>query len=391
MLENDINHIKIGIIGGGQLGKMMILEGQKMGLQFIILDPDSHCPAAPIADEQIVADFYDQEKIEALAESCHILTYEFEHIDADVLISLQEKGYMIEPAPQILKVIQDKYEQKKRLRDNDIPVGDFKKVYSIGDIYEAIEDFQLPILLKSCRGGYDGKGNYLINDLDEVELAYKSLGNGQADLMVEAFVPFEKEISAIVARGINGEIKVFPMAENIHVDNILNTTIFPAQISQRAEDQAKEVAMKTMEMLKGVGVFCVEMFIDKDERVLVNEIAPRTHNSGHFTIEACVTSQFAQQLRCLLGLPLGDVGLLSSGVMVNLLGENKQRGPAKMIGVAEVLKIPGVFLHYYGKTETSPQRKMGHVTILGSSIDEAMEKAVDVRKLLRVVSQDKND
>ncbi|QUH24851.1 5-(carboxyamino)imidazole ribonucleotide synthase [Serpentinicella alkaliphila] len=379
-------HKKIGIIGGGQLGKMSILEGKKLGLSFVILDPSSDCPASTIVDEQIVDNYFNEEKIKELADKTDILTFEFEHINADYLMRLESMGYKIYPSPSTLKMVQDKYQQKTFLNKHDIPTPRFMKVDSVKTITEAIKDFGLPLVLKSCTGGYDGKGNYLIRSHNEIELAYETLSKGSENLMVEEFVKFNMEISALVARDINGKMEIYPLAENIHKDNILIRTIVPARINKEIEKKAKALALKTMEHLKGVGVFCIEMFVSNDGDVLINEIAPRTHNSGHYTIEACRTSQFSQHLRAILELPLGSTELLKPAVMVNILGEEGFEGKTEVIGLEETLKIAECNVHIYGKKDTSGKRKMGHVTILEENLDKALEISDMVLNTLKVIS-----
>lgn len=380
--------MKIGIIGGGQLGKMMILEGKKLGFFFAILDPTEDCPASSIADKHIIENFYDKEAIRRLAEITDVITYEFEDINADILMELEEEGYRIYPSPETLKIIQNKFHQKTFLRQKGIPVGDFESINTLEDLRKAVEIYSLPLLLKSCRGGYDGKGNFLIKDLQDIKKAFETLGGGTSELMVETYIPFWKEVSVIAARGMTGEIKVYPLAENIHENNILKTTIVPARVSKEIEEKAKKLAFKTMEVLKGVGIFCIEMFVDEENNLLVNEIAPRTHNSGHYTIEAASTSQFNQHLRAILGLPLGSTSLISPAVMLNLLGEEGYEGRAELVGLAETLKFSDVYLHFYGKTITKPQRKMGHITILGDNIELALEKAEDIKGIVKIISQD---
>lgn len=389
-METEVNQMKVGIIGGGQLGKMMVLEGKKLGIYFVVLDPNPDCPAASIVDELVVGDFYDPLKIKELAEKCHVVTYEFEHINAEILIQLKTDGHKIYPSPETLKKIQDKAIQKEFLRKHGIAVANFTKVKadSVEDLSEVIESYEYPLLLKSCRGGYDGKGNYLIKSRDDIDTAYTTLGKGVWDLMIEEFVPFTKEISVVVARGHSGEMKVYPLCENIHEDNILRTTIFPARVDSSIEEKAQRLALKTMEVLEGIGVFCIEMFVTRDGEVLVNEIAPRTHNSGHYTIEGCTVSQFAQHIRAILELPLGDVKLVNPGVMINLLGEAGYKGNAKLVGGREALELPQVFIHYYGKTNTAPQRKMGHITILGDCLEEALVKAEGAKKVVKVIGEE---
>lgn len=386
--ENKLSFKRIGIIGGGQLGKMMVSEGKKLGLFFAILDPLHDCPASSMVDKHIVADFYNKEEIRRLAEITDVITYEFEHIDADILMELEEEGYKIFPSPATLKIIQNKLHQKVFLRQQGIPVPDFQKIETLEELQDAVKSNGLPLLLKSCRGGYDGKGNFLIKTSEDISGAFEALGGKGSELMMEAYVPFVKEVSVIVARGANGEIKTYPLGENIHENNILKTTIVPARVTKEIKEKAKALAFKTMEVLKGIGIFCIEMFVDEDNNLLVNEIAPRTHNSGHYTIEACSTSQFSQHLRAIMELPLGSTSLVSPAVMINLLGEGGYEGKSKLIGLEKALELPEVYVHFYGKTDTKPERKMGHVTILGDSLQLALDKANKLTDMIKVVVEE---
>jgi len=383
-----INNKKIGIIGGGQLGKMMILEGKKMGISFVILDPVKDCPASSIADEHIVADFYDVDKIKELAKKCDVITYEFEHINADILVELKNEGNIIYPSPASLKIIQDKLKQNQFLEENNFPTANFKNISNIEDIHLAIKEYGLPIMLKSRKGGYDGKGNFLIKKVENISVAYEELSKASDLLMVEEFVSFELEISVTVARGTTGEIKVYPISENIHRDNILYTSIIPARVNEEVMQNAKKLALEIINHIEGVGVLCVEMFVKDTGEIYVNEIAPRTHNSGHYTIEGCATSQFMQHIRAILGLPLGSTDLIRPCVMINLLGECEHEGKGVMIGAEEALSITDVNIHYYGKTFTKPGRKMGHITILGDSVDDALVKSEKARELVKIVSDE---
>ncbi|GAB6086390.1 5-(carboxyamino)imidazole ribonucleotide synthase [Alkaliphilus crotonatoxidans] len=381
----------IGIIGGGQLGKMLILEGKKMGITFVVLDPDGDCPGASLADQFIQADYYDAEGLKRLAENSDIITYEFEHIDGEMLEKLAEEGHIILPKPGTLILIQDKLKQKNFLKGHGIPVGAFQEINAVEDLKEIVGKWGLPLLLKKRRGGYDGRGNLLLHREISIETAYQLMGAGRDSLMAEKYVPFVKEISAIAARGWDGEIKVFPLAENIHKDNILHETLVPAEISPCTQEQAQKIAREVMKHFDGAGLFCIEMFVLADGKILVNEIAPRTHNSGHFTIEACRTSQFQQQLRALLALPLGDTKLISPCVMLNLLGAQKYHGQGSIIGLKEALRLPGVYLHYYGKKETRPQRKMGHINILADTLEEARSLAEGLKSTVKITGAIKEE
>ena len=372
-------HKKIGIIGGGQLGQMMILEAKKMGFYITVLDPTLNCPAHTIVDEHIVADFEDEKAIRLLAEKSDVITYEFEHINAQVLKQLEAEGKKVYPTATSLEIIQNKFSQKSLLKKDGIPVPDFMAVSSPAEILAAGKEYGFPLMLKACTGGYDGKGNYVVKNENDCENGYKELGGGTLPLMAEKFYPFIMEISVLACRAINGDIKVYPVAENIHKDSILDKTRVPASISSKTTENAMNLAKRVMEVFEGVGMFCVEMFVDKDGNVAINEVAPRPHNSGHYTIEACVTSQFEQHIRAVSGLPLGDPSLVRPVVMRNILGEEGSSGKAVVEGADEALAIPGVTLHVYGKETSKPKRKMGHLTATAATLEEA-EKNADMAK-----------
>jgi 5-(carboxyamino)imidazole ribonucleotide synthase len=387
MLREDFISKKIGIIGGGQLGKMMLNEAKKMGIYTVVLDPSKECPACSLTDELIVANFDDKAAMIELAKKVDVITYEFEHISTEVLKELEASGYVIYPSVHSLEIIQNKYNQKMRMKEYDIPLGEFLKVNSLEDIKEIAKGFGYPLMLKSALGAYDGKGNSLIRSEADVEESYKELGGGSLPLYAEKFVPFIKEISVLCTRGIDGEIAVYPVAENIHKDSILFETSVPAVITADEQNKALKIAKDVCQAFEGVGMFCVEMFLTNEGEVLVNEVAPRPHNSGHYTIEACVTSQYENHLRAVLGMPLGDTSLLRPVVMRNILGEEGYDGEAKVVGVLETLSIPEVHLHIYGKRYTKPKRKMGHVTVTGKTIDIAREKADEVQKYIKIISK----
>jgi 5-(carboxyamino)imidazole ribonucleotide synthase len=379
----DKTRQKIGIIGGGQLGKMMILDAKKMGFYVIILDPTKKCPAHSIADQHLVADFDDREAIRKLAEKSDLITYEFEHIDVEVLKELESEGNKIYPTARSLEIIQNKYHQKNVLKQDQIAVPEFKKVSSPDDIKETAQEFGYPLMLKSCTGGYDGKGNALIGSEAEVERAFQELGAEKSKLMIEKYIPFKKEISIIAARGLNGEMNVYPIGENEHQNNILFETKVPADISNKLKKEAEEFAKEVLEVFEGIGIFCVEMFVTEDNQLLVNEIAPRPHNSGHYSIEGCVTSQFEQHIRAITALPLGDTTLVRPAVMRNILGSGKE-GKAEVVGLDSALAVEGVKVHIYQKTISRPGRKMGHLTVTADSLDQASELALEASRLIEI-------
>jgi 5-(carboxyamino)imidazole ribonucleotide synthase len=378
--------ICIGIIGGGQLGKMIAHEARRMSLKIIILDPTEDCPASRIADQQIIADFKDESAIMRLANECDVVTYEIELANSSALKTLELKGYPIRPSPETLHVIQNKYRQKVFLSKNNIPVPRFELINSEIDLPSLCDQFGFPVMLKACEDSYDGRGNYLVHNAGQLPEALNYFSGRQC--MLEKFIPFAKEISIMVARNPSGQIESFPVAENIHKNNILHTTIVPARINSQLDLQAKRVAEKTMAALHGAGIFGIEMFVSKEGEILVNEVAPRPHNSGHYTNEACSISQFEQHIRAILDLPLGKPELLSPAVMVNILGNENFRGPYAIKGLREMLRIPGVKLYVYGKKIAAPRRKLGHITAVGKTVDEAIERANEASKMIELVPRD---
>jgi len=369
---------RLGIIGGGQLG-MMITEAAKNLSEHIseitVLDPTENCPAAQAGAKQIVGDFKDELAILKLAEQSDIITYEIESGNTDVLSKLKAK---IEPSPSTLGIIQDKFSQKTFLSENELPVSQFYEITSLGDLHEKIKELGLPVLLKSRRDAYDGRGNFKITSSDEIEKAYQHF-DGKS-LMVEKFVNFKMEVSVIAARNTKGDIATYPLVENIHENNILKMTIAPARTSDDVISNAGDIAKKTMEVLKGAGVFGVEMFIDQDDKIIINEIAPRVHNSGHHTLQSCKTSQFEQHIRAILGLELGSTDLIHKTVMCNILGPYGFEGKYNPIK----LEKDGVYLKMYGKSVSKPQRKLGHFNV----VDQSDSK--DVSELLEMADEIKN-
>ena len=369
---------RLGIIGGGQLG-MMITEAAKNLSEYIseitVLDPTENCPAAQAGAKQIVGDFKDEIAILKLAEQSDIITYEIESGNTDVLSKLKAE---IEPSPSTLSIIQDKLSQKTFLSENGLPVSQFYEISSLDDLREKIEDLGLPVLLKSRRDAYDGRGNFKITSSDDVEKAYQHF-DGKS-LMVEKFVNFKMEVSVIAARNTKGDIATYPLVENIHENNILKVTIAPARVSDDVISNAGEIAKKTMEVLKGAGVFGIEMFIDQDDKILINEIAPRVHNSGHHTLQSCKTSQFEQHIRAILGLELGSTDLVHKTVMCNILGPDGFEGKYEPVQ----LEKDGAYLKMYGKDVSKPQRKLGHFNVVD------LNDSKDASELLETVNEIKN-
>ncbi|GAB6137182.1 5-(carboxyamino)imidazole ribonucleotide synthase [Halanaerobaculum tunisiense] len=386
-MSQDQTKQRIGIIGGGQLGKMMILAAKEMDFEIIILDPTSQCPAHSIADEHLVADFADEQAIRELATKSDVLTYEFEHIGVEVLQGLEREGYNIYPPPQALTDIQNKYQQKELLKEQNLPVAADMKVTSIADIKQAGAKFGYPVMLKSCTGGYDGKGNFLIQSEQQIEAGYQALGAETNLLMVEEFVPFSKEISVLACRSTNGEVVTYPIGENEHENSILIEAKVPADISSAVKEEALKLGTEVIELFSGVGIFCIEMFVTKDNQVLINEIAPRPHNSGHYSIEGCITSQFENHIRAITGLPLGSTELVTPSVMRNILGTG-QEGEAKVVGLEQTLQLPQIKVHNYGKQIARSNRKMGHLTVTADTVEKASEIAREASELIAIKGQE---
>ncbi len=374
----------LGIIGGGQLGMMLTEAAKKMPeriSEVIVLDPTRNCPAAKVGARQIVADFKDKNAIVELSLQSDIITYEIESGNSEVLESLNG-NVIVNPTPATLRAIQDKYMQKKLLRENGLPVADFVQVESVSDLKEKIASFGYPVMLKARRDAYDGRGNFRIEKPDQLEQAYEQFAGRLT--MLEKVVDFQMEVSVIAARNTKGQIATYPLVENIHAENILEMTIAPARVSKQVSEEAERIAKKTMEVLHGAGVFGIEMFVTKDEKVLINEIAPRVHNSGHHTLQSSATSQFEQHLRAILGLELGKTDLLHHTVMCNILGPKNFHGRYQPI---EIQQKEGVYLKMYQKDEAKPQRKMGHFNVVDirdtKDIESLIRKASEVKGLIK--------
>ena len=383
----EIINKKIGIVGGGQLGKMMILEAKRLGYYVAVLDPAPDCPSSSICDMLIVNDLNDPKGYIELSKHVDVITYEWELINADALESLENKGQKVYPSVKSLKKIQNKHTQNSEMQNAGIPVPGFALVKSIEEIKELgkPENFGYPMMLKTTKGGYDGKGVAPIKTETDVESAFKELGSGAKELMVEEYVNFKLEISVIASRGINGDMTVYPVAENTHTNTILDTTYVPARISYEVSEKAKEIANKVMSVFEGVGTFCTEMFLTENDEIAVNEVAPRPHNSGHYTIEGCFANQFENHIRAIVGLPFGDTSLRNPTVMVNLIGESN--GPTKLLGLEEAYKDPKVHVHLYGKSDSKKARKMGHYTVIGDTPEDTIKRAEDLKTILRVIGE----
>jgi 5-(carboxyamino)imidazole ribonucleotide synthase len=377
---------RLGIIGGGQLGMMITEAARNLSdeiSEITVLDPTENCPAAQAGAKQIVGGFKDKNAIIKLAEQSDIITYEIESGNTDVLSKINAE---IEPSPSTLGIIQDKLSQKKFLSENELPVSQFYEITSLDDLREKIRELGLPVLLKVRRDAYDGRGNFKITSENEIEKAYQHF-DGKS-LMIEKFVDFKMEVSVIAARNTKGKIATYPLVENIHEDNILKMTIAPARVSENVINNAGEIAKKTMEVLKGAGVFGIEMFVDQNDKILINEIAPRVHNSGHHTLQSCKTSQFEQHLRAILGLDLGSTDLVHKTVMYNILGPGGFEGKYKPVK----LENDGVYLKMYGKDISKPQRKLGHFNVVdmndSKNTSELLTIADEIKNIVLIISRD---
>jgi 5-(carboxyamino)imidazole ribonucleotide synthase len=366
----------IGVLGSGQLGRMFALAARAMGYRIHVFSPESASPAAAVCDREFVADYSDLERVREFASGVSVVTFEFENVPSATTDAAAELA-PVRPSGRVLHITQNRLREKGFLRENGFPVPGFRPVRAIGDIEAAAKEFGFPLVLKTASFGYDGKGQVKISRPEEIASAWESLAGAEG--ICEAFVRFEKELSVVAARGLNGEFAAFPVFENTHANHILDVTFAPAVIDPRLASEANELAAGILEKLGVVGLLTVEMFLDANGRLLVNELAPRTHNSGHLTIDAAVTSQFEQQLRAICGLPLGSTALHAPAAMANLLGHLWERGEPNW---PAALEDPQVKLHLYGKATARKGRKMGHLTGTGGSVQESAERVRKARERL---------
>jgi 5-(carboxyamino)imidazole ribonucleotide synthase len=355
----------IGIIGGGQLGRMMAISAKEMGFYVAVLDPTPNSPCGQVSDIEITAEYNDLEAIKQLASVSDVITYEFENIDAAALRWLSQHSY-VPQGSDLLRTTQDRAAEKRAITEAGLPVAPYLVINSKQELLDGIKKIGIPCVLKTCRGGYDGKGQFVIRKQEDFQEAMVLLQSGSC--VLEAWLSFDKELSVIVARNGFGDTKTFPVAENIHVDNILHQTIVPARISPVVEQKAIAYANTLARHFDLVGTLAVEMFLTRNGDIYINELAPRPHNSGHYTINACTTSQFQQHVRAVCNWPLGSTELLKPAVMVNILGEHVQ--PI----VEKISQLADAHLHLYGKKEAKKKRKMGHLTVLAENVDVALQK-----------------
>ena len=357
---------------------MLIQDAINLNVTIACLDPDPNAPCKNLVSEFIIGDLNDYKTVYDFGLNKSVLTIEIEHVNVKALFDLEKKGVKVFPQPAVLEMVKDKGLQKNFYRENNIPTADFFIVKNKAEIQNHISQF--PIMQKLCKGGYDGKGVIALKTEKDIENGF------DAPSVLEKFVDFQTEISVIVARNEKGEIKTFPMVDmefNSQV-NLVEYLFSPSTLSKEIQNKANEIAIKIISKLSMVGILAVEMFVTKNGEVLVNEIAPRPHNSGHQTIEANKTSQYAQHLRAILGLPLGLTDTIYPSVMVNILGEPGFEGEAKYEKLEDVLNLPGTYVHLYGKKITKPFRKMGHVTVVGSNLDLVKRQAILIKQLLKV-------
>src|SRR3954465_8365389 len=364
----------IGIIGGGQLAKMLGQAASQLGLQTIVLSEQPHCPAASSVTRVIQGAADEIDSLRQLAQACDLVTLENEFVDANLLASLESAGHALAPSAATMRVVQDKFLQKTALKNAGLSVPEFIDVPDLAALDAAVRILGLPLVLKKRRNGYDGKGNATIRKEADSRLAWEFLNGDENALFAEAFCPFTQELAIMIIRGANKTSVAYPVVETIQDHHICRTVKAPAAISPALADSVTNLARKAIDAVQGVGSFGVELFRTADDRILINELAPRVHNSGHYTIEACACSQFENPLRAILGWPLGSPAMrLPAAVMINLLGNGK--GSGAPVGIEQALENPGAHIHVYGKSTSASLRKMGHLTMLGTSLEETLQRA----------------
>jgi 5-(carboxyamino)imidazole ribonucleotide synthase len=366
----------LGVLGGGQLGRMFTLAAHSMGYHVVVLDPDPHSPAGRIAGQHIQAGYTDHAGLQMLGDECAAVTTEFENVPAGSLEYL-EKFCPVRPNAGAVRIAQDRIREKTFFQEHDLATAPFAAIYEAGDIEEAFAELDPPLLLKTATMGYDGKGQIQVDTLEQAETAFDRLGGRHC--ILEEVVGLACEVSVIVARGISGQMVCYPVGENRHVNGILDTTLVPARIDAEAGERAIDMARRLATALDYCGVLAAEFFITRDGTLLINEMATRPHNSGHYTVDACVTSQFAQQVRCMCGLPPGAGDLLTPVVMTNLLGDIWTGGAPAW---EHILGEPYAHLHLYGKHVARTGRKMGHYNCLSGDVDGALQTATRIRDRL---------
>ncbi len=372
----------LGIIGGGQLAKMIAQSALQFGCDIVVLERKEHSPAANLAREKVIADWDNPESLLRLGAMVDITTLENEFVDANSLEALSRFGHPLWPTADTVRVVQDKLLQKRTLAEAGLPLPGFVEAPDKAAVMAAARQFGWPLVLKKRRNGYDGKGNATLHSATDVDAAWQQLGGDSNALYVEEFCPFAAELAMMIVRAQNGDSVTYPLVETIQHHHICHVVKAPASVPAETANRATDIARRAVEAVGGVGTLGVEMFLTKDGRVLINELAPRVHNSGHYTIEGCVCSQFENHVRAVLGWPLGSTELRAPAVvMVNLLAGGSGLGTP--LGLSEALAVPGAHIHIYGKAQSVPGRKMGHVTALGRTMEEALNTARRAAGLIR--------
>lgn len=375
----------LGILGGGQLGKMLLYETRKYDIKTMILDPSAAAPARQGCDDFFQGDLMDFDTVYRFGKQVQVLTVEIEHVNIKALEKLEQEGVLVHPSAKILSIIQDKSVQKQFFEQHEIPTASFVKFDCVDQLKTALYNrvIAMPFVWKSARFGYDGQGVKVVRQFSDLDVLPDTA------CIAEQYVPFELELAVIVARNPSGEVRSYPVVEmEFHPDaNQVEYVLCPARISSEIAQKAIKIAELVAEKFQQVGLLAVEMFLTDNHQILVNEVAPRPHNSGHYTIEASFTSQFEQHLRAILNLPLGETASKAAGVMVNLVGEKGYQGPVVYEGIQDAMRMPGVTPHIYGKKETRPFRKMGHVTIIHNDLSEARKMAQKVKSSIRVITK----
>jgi 5-(carboxyamino)imidazole ribonucleotide synthase len=362
--------VRLGIIGGGQLARMTAIAALPLGVEVIVLEKNPHSPAARLSPDCVVGNWADRDTLLKFASHCEVITLENEFVDAAALAVLEQAGHKVFPSAACIATTQDKFAQKTALQKAGLAVPNFRAVGSQDEIKVAGNDFAWPLVLKTRRNGYDGKGNFTLKSELDVAAGWQALGGGRNELMVEAFFPFVKELAVIVTRGQNGATAIYPVVETVQRNHVCHVVKAPAPIPDDLAKRATALAQHAVEAVAGVGSFGVEMFLSATGEIAINELAPRVHNSGHYTIEACVCSQFENHVRAVLGWPLGNPLMVTpAAVMVNLLGTEETSGRPR--GLENALRLAGARFHLYGKMMSGPGRKMGHITVLENSVETA--------------------
>ena len=374
---------KLGILGGGQLGKMMLYDTRKFDIQTYVLDPSNGAPCKIACDKFFQGSLLDFDTVYNFGKQVDVLTFEIELVNVDALEKLEQEGVKVFPSSKTLRIIQNKGKQKQFYKDNNLPTSDFQVFENISNLISNISNLKLPFVWKSTEFGYDGNGVKVIRKIEDLD------GLPKGECIAEEMVNFKNELAVIVARNPSGEIKTYPVVEmEFHPEaNQVEYVICPGRIDEKVAQKAREIALKVSEKFQHVGLLAVEMFQTQDDEILINEVAPRPHNSGHYSIEASYTSQFEQHLRAILNLPLGNTDSKVAGVMVNLVGAEGYSGNVIYENIENILQLDGVIPHIYGKKQTRPFRKMGHVTITNQDIDKARQIAEEVKNTIRVISE----